>query len=75
MSQWRRLLRDVDDGKRERLRGHIQLWIRRMLIAAGQAADGRTLTDRRRRRYNAGCCRFGSHVFHVGLFLTCGPNA
>ena len=40
-----------------------------------QAADGRTLTDRRRRRYNAGCCRFGSHVFHVGLFLTCGPNA
>ena len=36
MSQWRRLLRDVDDGKRERLRGHIQLWIRRMLIAAGK---------------------------------------
>jgi hypothetical protein len=40
-----------------------------------QAADGRTLTDRRRRRYNAGCCRAGSHVFHVGLFLTCGPHA
>jgi hypothetical protein len=39
-----------------------------------QAADGRTLTDRRRRRYNAGCCRACSHVFHVGFFLTCGPR-